>query len=140
APPNVPGSSEIAKYSPMIARCSSSGSPSNSSRAPFELMRSAYFTIVPPSESVVVWMTNDSPRFRHPPQQCRRTGLVQVLVQVAALRALDARRAPALAGAAFQQADGVGDPALELLEASLRDPDSAWMPVVDEDRRGACVR
>src|SRR4051812_46808679 len=82
---------------------------------------------------VVDSMTIGSARNRHPPQQHQRTGLVEVLVEVAALRALDARGAAVIARAAVEQADGVGDPALELLEAPLRDPDAAGVPVVDED-------
>ena len=64
-------------------------------------------------------------RGQHPVEQRQRAGLVERLVQVAALRTLDARRAAALAGAALEQPNGVGDPALELGEAALGDADPA---------------
>ena len=79
-------------------------------------------------------------RIRHPAEQRQRAVLVEVLVEVAALRALDAGRAAALARAALEQPHGVGDPALELLEAALGDADAARVPVVDEDGRRAGVR
>ena len=44
-----------------------------------------------------------------------------------------------LARAALEHAHRVGDPALELVEAALRDADAAGMAVVDEDRRLAGV-
>ena len=76
----------------------------------------------------------------HPPQQEQRRLLVEHLVQVAALRALDARGAAARAGAAVEQAGGVGDPAGEALEATLGDPDAAGVAVVDEDGRFRRIR
>ena len=50
----------------------------------------------------------------------RGAGLVEHLVEVAALRALDARRAAVRARARRDHARRVGDPALELLEARAR--------------------
>src|SRR3954447_21854704 len=102
-------------------------------------MSNAYFTCL------LLWIdvestTIGSARNRHPPQKCQRPALVQVLVQVAALRALHARRAAVLARAALEQPHRVGDPALELVEAALGDPDAAGVAVVDEDRRRAGVR
>src|SRR3954454_24301824 len=79
--------------------------------------------------------TNGLPRFRHPPEHCQRPGLVEPFVKVPALRALNARGTPVLAGAALEQAHGVGDPALELLEVPLGDADPSGMAVVDEHRR-----
>ena len=64
-------------------------------------------------------------------------GLVEHVVQVAALRRLDAGRAAALARAAGDHLRGVRDPALERLEAARGDPDAAGVAVVDEDRRPA---
>src|SRR5947207_2537879 len=64
-----------------------------------------------------------------------RPRFVEHLVQVAALGALDAGRAPVLAGAAADHRRRVGDPALELLEAALGDADAAGVAVVDEDGR-----
>src|SRR3954469_1031657 len=74
---------------------------------------------------------------RHPPQKFQRAALVQVLVEVAALRALHAGGAAALARAALEHAGRVLDPALEGVEAALGDPDAAGMAVVDEDGRAA---
>src|SRR5215210_1107782 len=72
---------------------------------------------------------------QHPLEERQRAGLVEGLVQVAALRALDARRAAALARTAAQELRGVLCPALEDVEAALGDPDAAGVAVVDEDRR-----
>src|SRR5665213_2468500 len=83
--------------------------------------------------------TNGLLRFRHAVQHGQRARLVEPFVEVAALGALDAGGAAALARAPLEHADGVGDPALELVEATLRDPDTARVPVVDEDRRLARV-
>src|SRR3954452_23092536 len=88
---------------------------------------------------VVDSMTNGSARNRHAPQQRQRAALVEVLVEVAAFRALHARGAAMLARAALEQAHGVGHPALELLEPALGDADAARMTVVDEDGRRAGV-
>ena len=66
-----------------------------------------------------------------------RPCLVERLVEVPALRALDARRAPGRARAALQQAGRVLDPVLEAIEPALGDPDAAGVAVVDEDRRAA---
>src|SRR5579864_9661241 len=96
------------------------------------------YCIVPPRVAVDC-TTNGLARFRHSAQEREGPGLVEVLVQVAAFRALDAGRAAALARAALQQADGVRDPALELLEAALGDADSAGVAVVDEHRRASGV-
>src|SRR3954468_14234789 len=79
--------------------------------------------------------TNGLARIRHPRQQFQGARLVEELVQVSALRALDAGGTAALARAARQQLDGVGDPALELVEAARRDSDSTGVAVVDADRR-----
>src|SRR5207253_3955052 len=68
-------------------------------------------------------------------QERERAGLVEELVEVAALRALDARRAAALARAALEQPHRVGHPAVELLEAARGDADAAGVAVVDEDGR-----
>src|SRR6478672_11304881 len=76
-------------------------------------------------------------RGQHPVEERERPGLVERLVQVPALRALDARRAAALAWAATEQLRGVGRPALEHVEAALGDADAAGVAVVDEDRRAA---
>src|SRR5215470_11930424 len=76
-------------------------------------------------ESVDVSTTNGSGGIRHPRQEFEGSGLVEELVQVAALRALDARGAAALARAAGEQLDRVCDPALELVEAARRDADAA---------------
>src|SRR3954467_990838 len=78
-------------------------------------------------------------RVRHPRQKCQCSGLVEELVEVAALRALDARRTAALARAAGEELGRVRDPAFELVEAALGDSDSARMAVVDEDGRRAGV-
>src|SRR5688500_17117623 len=73
----------------------------------------------------------------HAFEELERAGLVQRLVQVPALRRLDARGAAVLARAAGEQLRGVADPAFEDVEAALRDPDAARVAVVDEDRRAA---
>src|SRR3954469_5403924 len=83
--------------------------------------------------------TNGLAGFRHPRQECEGAGLVEVLVEVAALRTLDAGRTAALAGAAGEELGRVGDPALELVEAAGRDADAACVAVVDEDGRRARV-
>src|SRR5580765_4609522 len=93
----------------------------------------AYFMERPP-RSDFDSTTNGLARFRHALQQCQGSGLVEPLVEVAALRALDTGRAAVLAGAALEHADGVGDPAFELVEAALGDADPSGVPVVDEDR------
>src|SRR5580765_8329368 len=74
-------------------------------------------------------------RGQHPVEQRQRAGLVERLVQVAALRALDTRRTTALARTAAQQLRGVLGPAGEDVEAALGDPDATRVAVVDEDRR-----
>ena len=51
---------------------------------------------------------------------CQRSGLVEHVVEVAALRRLDARRAAVLAGAAGEHAGGVRGPALELPRSRAR--------------------
>jgi hypothetical protein len=71
----------------------------------------------------------------HPPQECQGAGLVERLVQVAALRALHAGGTAALAGAAGEQLRGVLGPPVEGLETPLGDADAARVAVVDEDRR-----
>src|SRR4051794_27691105 len=101
-------------------------------------MSSAYFMWL------LLWIdvestTNGSARNRHPAQKCQRSALVQVLVQVAALRALHARRTAVLARAALEQPHRVGAPALERVEAALGDSDAAGVAVVDEHRRRAGV-
>ena len=84
-------------------------------------------------------LTRPSPRpsREHPPHQLQRAALVEVLVQVAALRALHAGGAAVVAGALADQAVGVADQALELLVAAPGDADAAGVAVVDEDRRRA---
>src|SRR5919201_837981 len=99
-------------------------------------MSSAYF-MSPPSENVVASTTNGSAEFRHPPEESQCAVLVEPLVQVAALGALDAGWAAVRARAALEQLDGVRDPAFEALEAARRDADAAGVAVVDEDRRAA---
>src|SRR5438105_969483 len=74
---------------------------------------------------------------KHALQELERARLVERLVQVAALRALDAGRAAPLAGASLKQLGGVVRPALEDVEAALRDTHAASVAVVDEDRRPA---
>src|SRR5439155_22618872 len=71
----------------------------------------------------------------HSLEERERPGLVERLVQVAALRALHAGGASVLAGAAGEELRRVAGPALEGLEAALGDPDPAGVAVVDEDRR-----
>src|SRR5437868_2707422 len=83
--------------------------------------------------------TNGLTRIRHAREKCEGARLVEELVQVAALRALDAGGTAALAGATGQQLGRVGDPPLELVEATGRDPDAAGVAVVDEDGRRARV-
>src|SRR5262252_5648969 len=101
------------------------------------LIRSRY--CMGPSFGIVdVSTTNGSAGIRHPRQKCEGTGLVEELVQVAALRALDARGASTLAWTAGEELGGVRDPALELVEAAGRDADAAGVAVVDED--GRCAR
>src|SRR6266540_5845066 len=103
-------------------------------------MSSAYFmSILLRGERGVADTTNWLARFRHPGEQRRRAVLVEVLVEVAAFRALYAGGAAVLAWAALEHPHGVGDPALELLEAALGDADAAGMAVVDEHGGGARV-
>src|SRR5437868_13422443 len=71
----------------------------------------------------------------HPLEQGQRAGLVERLIQVAALGALDAGRAAEQAWAPAQHPRRVLDPAFEGLEAALGDPDAAGVAVVDEDCR-----
>ena len=59
------------------------------------------------------------------------------LVEIAALGALHAGRAPELAGALGDQALRVAEQALELLVAAQRYPHPTGMAVIDEDRRAA---
>src|SRR4029079_11023129 len=73
----------------------------------------------------------------HPAEQLERARLVEHVVQVAALRRLDARRTAVLAGAALDHIRGVSPPALASLEAARGDSDATGMAVVDEDRRAA---
>src|SRR3954452_21159837 len=82
----------------------------------------------------------DSTRSRHSAEESRSAFLVEPLVQVAALRALHARRAPVVTRAAVQHLQRVRHPALELLEPALGDADAARMAVIDEDRRQTCIR
>src|SRR3954454_20973543 len=82
----------------------------------------------------------DSACPRHSAEERRGALLVEPFVEIAALRALDARWAPALAGAAVEHLQRVRHPALELVEPALGDADSARMSVVDEDRGPAGVR
>src|SRR5581483_9884140 len=84
--------------------------------------------------------TNELARFRQPAEERQRAVLREMLVQVAALRALDARGAAVVARAAVEELHGVRDPALELREPALGDADAAGVPVVDEDRRQSRVR
>src|SRR3954465_3507504 len=81
--------------------------------------------------------TNELGRFRHPLEHGEGPGLVERFVQVPALGALHAGRAAEQTRAAAEQLSRVRDPALECLEAALRDPDTARVAVVDEDRRGS---
>src|SRR4029079_17064035 len=90
-------------------------------------------TCSPPAGSALPWR-------EQPPQQRQRARLVEEVVQVAAFRALHARRAAGLARAALEQPRRVLDPALDPLEAALGDPDPAGVAVVDEDRRPAGLR
>src|SRR5213079_2654741 len=69
------------------------------------------------------------PALRHPFQHRQCAGLVERLVEVAALRALHAGRAAEQARAAAQHPRGVLDPALERLEPALGDADAAGVPV-----------
>src|SRR3954447_749499 len=107
-------------------------------------MSSAYFTLVPPRRSLTTLRRTGQPGIdstaRHSAQERQRARLVEIVVEVAALRALHARWAAALARTAVEHADRVGDPALELLEAALRDSDAAGVPVVDEDGRQSGIR
>src|SRR6266700_3268823 len=75
-----------------------------------------------------------------PLQEAERTVLVEHVVEVAALGALHARRAPVVARTASNQGGGVAGPAFELLETALGDPDAAGMAVVDEDGRPPGLR
>src|SRR5690242_15117614 len=87
----------------------------------------------------------DRPRRRssapeHRSHQLDRSGLVEVVVEVAALRALHARGAAFLAWALGNEPLGVGDETLELVEPAARDPDPPGVAVVDEDRRPPGLR
>src|SRR3954468_243869 len=81
-----------------------------------------------------------SAQSEHAPEECESSGLVEEVVQVAALRALDAGGAAGFARAAGDQARGVVDPRLEDVEAALRDADAAHVAVVDEHRRAQRLR
>src|SRR5688500_13331762 len=72
---------------------------------------------------------------QHPSHPLDPAALLPVVVEVAALRALHAGRAARLAAALGDEPEGVVDEALEDLVPATRDPDSARMTVVDEDRR-----
>src|SRR5258708_23610793 len=61
-------------------------------------------------------VTRSALRGKHTAEQRERARLVEVLVEVAALRALHARWAAVLARTAFEHARSVADPAFELLE------------------------
>src|SRR5947209_19699569 len=74
-----------------------------------------------------------------PGEQLNRSGLVQWLVEVSALRRLDAGGTTRAAGTFVDQAVGVVDEALERGVALAGYPDAARMAVVDEDRRAACL-
>src|SRR5579884_3053767 len=89
---------------------------------------------------VLASTTNERVRNRQSLEEGERAALVEHVVEVAALRALDAGGAAIRARAAADQRGGVGDPALELLEAALRDPDAAGVAVVDEDGRPSGLR
>src|SRR6478672_11443576 len=107
-------------------------------------MRSAYFTVPPWRSSGRLYderAVTKSTAYgsSEPGEERQRTGLVEHVVQVAALGALDARRAAVAARAATDHRGGVRDPALELVEAALGDPDAAGVAVVDEDRGRAGV-
>ena len=67
-------------------------------------------------------------------------GLGQRLVEVPALRRLDARRAPRLARTVAEQRGRAVDPSLEQLVSAVGDAGAARMSVVDEDRRRAGLR
>src|SRR3954452_22612663 len=73
--------------------------------------------------------TNELGRFRHPLEHGEGPGLVERFVQVPALGALHAGRAAEQTRAAAEQLSRVRDPALECLEAALRDPDTARVAV-----------
>src|SRR5215216_6489730 len=74
----------------------------------------------------------DSRSLEHALQEGSRAGLVEELVEVAALRRLHAGGTTLLARTACEQPLGIRDPPLEDLEAALGDPDAAGMAVVDE--------
>src|SRR4051794_14632716 len=57
------------------------------------------------------------------------------LVEIAAFGALDAGGTPVLARALADHTSGIGHEPVELIEATLGDPNAAWVAVVDEDRR-----
>src|SRR5258708_12433474 len=101
-------------------------------------MRSASFTIPPWRSSGRLYddrgaakSTVSSPQ---PREEQKSTRLVEHVVQVAALRALDTRGAAVAARAAADHRRRVCNPALELVETALGDPDTAGMAVVDEHR------
>src|SRR5581483_2090915 len=93
----------------------------------------------PPSGVVVLRRTGPA-EIDSPPKERERTALVEHLVQVAALRALYARRAAVGARAAGDQLGRVAHPPLELLEPALGDADAAGVAVVDEDGGTAGLR
>src|SRR6059058_5932268 len=101
-------------------------------------MRSAYF--IASSFGVVVLRRTCAAEIDKPREECQRPLLVEHVVQVPALRALDARGAPVGARAAADQLHRVPHPAFELLEPALGDADAAGVPVVDEDGRPRGLR
>src|SRR5882757_2104074 len=70
-----------------------------------------------------------------PRQEGQHSGLVEHLVEIAALRALHTRGAPRAARAAAQQRSSVPHPAFELIEPAFGDPNTAGVTVVDENGR-----
>src|SRR5690348_2484294 len=72
-----------------------------------------------------------------PPQEVHGRLLVEGLVEVAALRGLDAGRAAGLAGARLDDFEGAGEQPVEQLVPFFGDADAAGIPVVDKDRRAA---
>src|SRR5207253_1740591 len=107
-------------------------SPTRRDRSPCP--RSAARARAPPRRRARPRRPRAGGRSREPREERERAGLVEHVVQIAALRALDARRAAVDARAAADHARRVGDPALELLEAALGDPHAARVAVVDEYR------
>src|SRR3954451_1874701 len=72
---------------------------------------------------------------QHALEERKRARLVEKVVQVPALRRLDARRAAALTGAAGEERRRISDPALDLVEPAAGDSHAPRVAVVDEDRR-----